>query len=768
MKREGIVAAALLGWALAAQPVAAQDPVAPIDGACDESSRNGCAAGTANDGAFPDYPTVYVWRCDGLHGGQNSQKCIKFVAVDGVCDESVRNGCAAGRPNDDAFPDHPTIHVWRCDGLHGGQNSEKCVRRPDEPGDGWSAWSACSSSACGISGKQTRTCTDPPAGQRNCLRLDGTRGSDEVRPCTGATPENGGWSDWGACSATSCGAAGTQTRTCNNPVPGCGGSECTGPSTRACTGATPVDGGWSAWSQCSANDCNTGGTRTRSCTNPAPACGGQDCTGDSSQPCTGGGASNGVWETGAWSQWTACDGSACTQSRGRSVTCSPPACGGAPCDPATKPAAAETRACPNRAWQTGVWRPGPCSETACGAAGTQIWTRTVYCPCTNGCTGTKPASSKTLTCTGNAPRHGVWRTDEWGPWTACSSSTCKQSRRRTVSCAAPGCGGNPCDENAKPSTEQTQSCSNPPSPQWTSGEWGPWSQCSASACGARGNQTRTREVSCSCGSSACPDDTMPPERETQGCTGNNPLNGACGTQVNSCSAGTYKNAANTRPYFKWRCEGACGGSNADCQLPRGCSATRLAWDGGCSANASRASSGSSVTLTTTGSCRSGSATFACSTGSWGSATSATCTVTPATNGSCNNAVTNGCTAGTLQDVADTTALAKWNCVGSCGGTTAGCSKSKLTPLSVSISVTGSSGRATATATVSGGTPPYTYSWAVVGAGSPQGSGRSITFSYSSSAVPSAVDVEVTVTDSAGRLGSGSTTWSTPPGGRPPR
>ena len=761
MKREGIVAAALLGWALAAQPVAAQDPVAPIDGACDESSRNGCAAGTANDGAFPDYPTVYVWRCDGLHGGQNSQKCIKFVAVDGVCDETVRNGCAAGRPNDDAFPDHPTIHVWRCDGLHGGQNSEKCVRRPDEPGDGWSAWGACSSSACGISGKQTRTCTDPPAGQRNCLRLDGTRGSDEVRPCTGTTPENGGWSDWSACSATSCGAAGTQTRTCNNPVPGCGGSECTGPSTRACAGSDPVDGGWSAWSQCSASDCNTGGTRTRSCTNPAPACGGQDCTGDSSQPCSVGSASNGVWETGAWSQWTACGDSTCTQSRGRSVTCSPPACGGAPCDPTTKPAAAETRACPNRAWQTTSWRPGSCNPNTCGAAGTQIWTRTVYCPCTNGCTGTKPASSKTLPCTGNAPRHGVWRASAWES-SSCSATSCTLSKTRRVICIAPGCGGNPCNPATKPPTRQPGvECSNPPDPQWEIGDW-VWSECSATACGARGNKTGTRTVTCPCGSTECPT-PKPGTAQTQNCTGNAPLNGACGTQVNSCAHGTYKNVPNTDTHIKWRCEAACGGTTADCQAPRGCSATTLEWGSGCSANASRASSGSSVTLTNTKSCRSGSATFACSAGSWGSPTSATCTTTAATNGSCNNAVTNGCTAGTLQDVADTTTQSKWECRGSCGGTTAACSKAKFSLLSVSISVSSTGrGRGTATASVSGGTSPYTYSWRLIG-GSIDGSasGRSISFSYRSGPASAVLDFTVSVTDSAGSGGEGTASWGTP-------
>ena len=725
MKREGIVAAALLGWALAAQPVAAQDPVAPIDGACDESSRNGCAAGTANDGAFPDYPTVYVWRCDGLHGGQNSQKCIKFVAVDGVCDESVRNGCAAGRPNDDAFPDHPTIHVWRCDGLHGGQNSEKCVRRPDEPGDGWSAWSACSSSACGISGKQTRTCTDPPAGQRNCLRLDGTRGSDEVRPCTGATPENGGWSDWSACSATSCGAAGTQTRTCNNPVPGCGGSECTGPSTRACTGSDPVDGGWSAWSQCSANDCNAGGTRTRSCTNPAPACGGQDCTGDSSQACTGGSASNGVWETGVWSTWTACGGSTCTQSRARSVTCSPPACGGTPCDPATKPAATETQACPNPAWQTGPWGEwSACSATACGDGGTKTRTRSVYCPCGSACPeSTKPPSSQTGPCTGNAPRHGAWRASAWGPW-ICSATSCTLSRTRRVICIAPGCGGNACDPAIKPpTTEEGAECSNPPNPQWEIDPWGPWSRCSA-ACDAQGNKTRNREVTCSCGSTECPT-PKPATQQTDSCTG------------------------------------------PPCP-PRDCAAGSLEWGSNCSARATAAASGSSQTLHNSASCRSGSATFTCDDGAWGSATNATCAAIAATNGSCNNTVTNGCTAGTLQDVADTTALAKWNCVGSCGGTTAECVKSKLTALSVSISVSGGSGQGTATATVSGGTPPYTYSWEVTG-GSGGRTGRSITFSYERSALPSPIEFEVTVTDSAGRLGSGGIVWSTPPGeGRPPR
>jgi hypothetical protein len=44
-----------------------------------------------------------------------------------------------------------------------------------------------------------------------------------------------------------------------------------------------IDGGWSAWSTCSAT-CG-GGTQTRTCTNPAPSNGGATCSGAASQAC---------------------------------------------------------------------------------------------------------------------------------------------------------------------------------------------------------------------------------------------------------------------------------------------------------------------------------------------------------------------------------------------------------------------------------------------------------------------------------------------------
>ena len=46
------------------------------------------------------------------------------------------------------------------------------------------------------------------------------------------------------------------------------------------------DGGWSAWSSCSAS-CG-GGTQTRTCNNPTPDNGGENCSGASSQPCNTG------------------------------------------------------------------------------------------------------------------------------------------------------------------------------------------------------------------------------------------------------------------------------------------------------------------------------------------------------------------------------------------------------------------------------------------------------------------------------------------------
>ena len=125
----------------------------------------------------------------------------------------------------------------------------------------------------------------------------------------------------------------------------------------SCVSCTPVDGGWTGWSACSATTCGQTGTRTRSCTNPEAACGGAQCAGADSATCTGDRcasghycgagacvAYSGSWRTGTWG---ACSTTACggLGQRSRSVDCV-----GGPCDPATEPSAI-----------------GSCYGTACGA-----------------------------------------------------------------------------------------------------------------------------------------------------------------------------------------------------------------------------------------------------------------------------------------------------------------------------------------------------------------------------------------------------------------
>ena len=660
----------------------------PVDGVCNDSVRNGCTAGTPNDAAFADNSTGYLWRCDGEHGGRNSSKCfirVEDVPVDGVCDDSVRNGCAAGTPNDAAIPDSSNAYLWRCDGLHGGENSEKCLKFMAVDG-GWSDWSACSATACGSGGTQTRHCDNPsPQGGQECLKLDGTRGTSETRACTGNAPVDGGWSAWGSCSAAGCGATGTQTRTCDNPSPGCGGSACSGPSSRSCTANEPVDGGWSAWSACSAGACGLRGTQTRACTHPSPACGGSACVGASSRSCTGSDP-----RPGGWSAWSSCSAAACGASGTQTRTCSlpSPGCGGSSC------AGASSQSCTGSSPRNGGWSAwSSCSATACGASGTRMRTCSLPSP---GCGGGSCSGASSQACTGSSPRNGGW-----SEWSSCSARACGESGTQTRTCSlpSPGCGGSNC------SGRSSRGCtgSDPKDGVWQTGNWGPWGRCLRS--GQSCTQTRSRRVTCiqpGCGGAACPASTKPRASESRSC----------------------------------RC------------VP--CPSTTLSWGSSCSSGVGRTPAGTTVTLSDTASCRSGSATFQCSSsGNWGSATNASCTVSPAQNGACS---VTGCSAGTRVG-----GTATWQCRGLCGGTTVDCHRPTFFTVGVSVSVSGNT--ATASAVVSGGTPPYSYSWRVVSPGwvADPSTGPSLSLTMRPRrAATSLPDVSVTVTDSTGATTSSDT------------
>lgn len=86
----------------------------------------------------------------------------------------------------------------------------------------------CAMSACNTCPQCSTVCTDngttcnysdscDTTGTNNC----GT----EVSRCNRTTAVNGGWTGWSTCSV-SCGG-GTQTRSCTNPSPSCGGTQCT-------------------------------------------------------------------------------------------------------------------------------------------------------------------------------------------------------------------------------------------------------------------------------------------------------------------------------------------------------------------------------------------------------------------------------------------------------------------------------------------------------------------------------------------------------------
>ncbi|XP_067655882.1 coadhesin-like [Haliotis asinina] len=230
----------------------------------------------------------------------------------------------------------------------------------------WGSWGTlvcsltCGTAATGTR-TRTRTCTNPaPAhGGADCSEALTCTTSENCgfSPC----PVNGGvssWSSWsGSCTQT-CGTSHTvpktRTRTCANPAPAHGGSDCTETLSEtsvfncglpACT----VDGGVSAWGQWTGPACSqTCGpshtilkTRTRTCTNPAPDKGGANCTESLAEtvdincglpecPIDGG--------VSAWGEWTV---PVCSQTCGpshiimktRTRTCTNPAPdkGGANC-----------------------------------------------------------------------------------------------------------------------------------------------------------------------------------------------------------------------------------------------------------------------------------------------------------------------------------------------------------------------------------------------------------------------------------------------------
>ncbi|XP_060071882.1 semaphorin-5A-like [Ylistrum balloti] len=216
-------------------------------------------------------------------------RCERFTSRD-LCLNAMDPYCGWNQAIDQCTtaPDGmPSLHYWE-------QAMTSCPVI-EHPVDGswsvWSSWSSCQ-----------QMVNDPAAGRCLCR----TRSCDNPKPlyggsdCPGQNVEvvnctmHGQWTDWtewSVCSIT-CGFNGTRTRQryCSNPPPKYGGNLCMGHTTDEgyCPGnpscpEPPVDGGWAPWTEWS--DCSakcSGGIqlRRRACSSPRPQRGGFPCEGN--------------------------------------------------------------------------------------------------------------------------------------------------------------------------------------------------------------------------------------------------------------------------------------------------------------------------------------------------------------------------------------------------------------------------------------------------------------------------------------------------------
>ncbi len=374
--------------------------------------------------------------------------------------------------------------------------------------------------------------------------------------------------------------------------------------------------------------------------------------------------------------------------------------------------------------QTESWGSGCSSDVGPTAAGTSATvSNTVGCrtgSATFQCSSSGSWGSATnASCTVTSPVNGQCG----NALNTCSAGDLVRIDNTRWQCAG-RCGGRTVDCPPAPCPRQTES-------------WGSGCSSDVGPTAAGTSATVSNTVGCRTGSATfqCSSSGSWGSATNASCTVTSPVNGRCGNALNTCSAGDLVRIDNTR----WQCAGRCGGRTVDCRPPP-CPSQSVSW-GSCSSRVGPTDAETSVTVSDTASCRSGSATFQCGTdGSWGSATSTSCTVSPAQNGACS---ATGCSVGTRVG-----GTATWQCRGICGGTTVDCRRPTFFTVSVSVSVSGNT--ATASAAVSGGTPPYSYSWRVVGSGwvSDPSTGSSLTM-RTRRAAPSFPDVAVTVTDSTG-------------------
>ena len=604
----------------------------PVDGTCDNSKRNGCSVGIANDAAITDTNIYYRWHCVGQHGGTTATSCQIRKPVDGTCDNSKRNGCSVGIANDSAIADTNTYYRWHCVGQHGGTTATSCqIRKPIN--------GACNNS-------QRNSCS---AGTSNDAVIADTSTFYKWH-CVG---------QHGGTTATSCQIRKPINGVCNNSQR----NSCSaGTSNDAVIADTSTFYKWHCVGQ-------HGGTTAADCQIEIPING---VCGDARNSCSAGNPSP-IADSSTHHRWH------CVGLHGGTTATScqeaiPPDPVNGTCDNSVQNGCSAGTANASAIADTNTYYKWHCEGLHGGttATGCQI-RKPINGVCDN--------SQENSCSTGTANDAAISDTDTHYRWycEGLHGGTTARTCQRAI--PVPGV----CDNSQQNSCSAGTANDAAIADTNTYYRWhcvGQHGGPTATGCQIRkpidGVCDNSQRNGCSAGTD---DDAAIGDTDTHyrwhcagqhdgttatGCQIRKPINGVCDNSVqNGCSAGTANDSAiaDTNTLYKWHCVGEHSGTTArNCQkaIPINgvCDNTRR---NGCSAGTSDDSAIADTNTHYTWHC----------VGQHDGTTATSCQIRKPINGACDNSQQNGCSAGTVDDaaIADTNTLYKWHCVGQHGGTT---------------------------------------------------------------------------------------------------